>query len=78
MDNFPIETKLEERMDVFSEDTKEQKIRSILKWYFRKRDEEVITKKTWLGELNLLTNFHANNIGHIVSLRPKLVMKKTG
>ena len=77
MDNFQTETQLEDRMDAFSEDTKEQKIRSILKWYFRKEDEEVITKKTWLRELNLLTNFNADNIGHILSVRPKLVKKKT-
>ena len=65
-------------MDVFTDDTKEQKIRGILKWCFRKEDAEVITKKTWFGELYLLTNFHANNIGHIVSVRPKLVKKKAG
>ena len=65
-------------MDVFTDDTKEQKIKVILKRYFRKEDEEVITKKIWLVELDLLTNFHADNIRHIVSVRPKLVMKKTG
>ena len=65
-------------MHVLTDDTKEQKIKGILKRYFRKEDEEVITKKIWLVELDLLTNFHADNIGHIVSVRPKLVMKKTG
>jgi hypothetical protein len=77
MDNFQTETQLEDRMDAFNEDTNERKIRSILKWYFRNEDEEVITKKTWLGELNLLNNFNAENIGHIWCVRPKLVKKKT-
>ena len=64
-----------EMLEIMTGLMREQKFHSTPK---DQEEEEVIDKKAWFDELDLLTRFNANNVGQIVTVRPRLVKKQTG
>ena len=39
------------------------------------QEKQAIAEKSWIDDLNLLTKFNEYNIGHIPTVRPKLLKK---